>query len=296
MTQRLTTPIFGIDSYGATPAFIHHEIGSKFAGRYSSHEPGKYITSSEYRTDLDNDIALISVFEDGATNARGGYDQGKDDALFAAQQTRDAGRPNNRPIFAAVDFDATLADVEAYFDGWAAVLGREHCGPYSQYAIVAGLLDKGFGWAWQTVAWSGGEVDSRAKVLQYEINLTIDGHGIDYNHAYYEDFGQWNYVEPKVVDKHDYERFYKGPFYYKGHKLDERALVEEYDSLRKHPRLNAKKLAPVRADLRLCAERIASLASVHREPGKKLAPAWSAFDRGVRYQLIIARAEGKEIL
>lgn len=290
---RLTKPIFGIDSYEQIPASIHHEVYSKFAGRYSSHQSGKAVTAAEYRHDRDNDIGLVSVFEDSATNSLNGYDQGKADATFAEKQTREAGRPEGRPIYFAVDTDVS-ADVEkisAYFDGVAAVLGREHCGGYGGYSTVAYLFDKGFKWGWQTLAWSYGKVDKRAQIYQYEVNLSIAGLSVDYDHAYYEDFGQWEY---KPAPVHQYDRFYRGPFHWRGHVLREREAVEEFDKLIKHPIRNKKKLAESRVQLKLCADRIASLASRHREPGKVLPAAWSPFDRDWRYTNIIRRYHGKE--
>jgi hypothetical protein len=297
MTERLSKPIFGMDSYGPLPVAIHHEVYSKFAGRYTSHTRGKALTAAEYRDDKAGGIALVSVFEDNANNAVMGYEQGKSDALFAEQQTKDAGRPDGRPIYFAVDMDVSqdVTKIDPYFDGVASVLGKDHCGPYGGYSTVAHLFDKGFKWGWQTAAWSYGNIDKRAQVYQYEFNLKIGGFSVDYNHAYYHDFGQWGYTPPPPPEKHDYNRFYPGPFVYNGRTLDERALVEEYDKLIKHPALNHKKLLAVRADLLLCAERIASLASVDRVPGKRLPPEWSAFDRGWRYMNIIHRYQGRVV-
>ena len=294
MTQRLTHPIFGIDSYGPTPTTLHHEIGSHFAYRYTSRQEGKAITGLEYQKNLDAGIGTVIVFEDGATNALMGYDQGKSDAEFAQRQCVAAGMEPTRPICFAVDAEVDPVKTDSYFAGVAAVKGKDASGPYGDYDVCANLAHQGFKWFNQTCAWSGGRIFELAQLYQYEINLTIQGHGIDYDHAYYEDYGQWGY-KPTVVEPHDYQRFYAGPFFYRDTWIRERKLVEDYDKLRRHPRINAKKLAEIRRLLALDLERIASKASRHRVPGKLSPPEWSAFDRGERYQLIAKRVKGEVV-
>jgi hypothetical protein len=297
MDERLTKPIFGIDSYGPTPVGVHHAIGSHFAFRYTSHQAGKAITRDEYETNTRAGIATVVVFEDGATNALLGYDQGRDDAMFAQEQCVAAGMEPSRPITFAVDADvnADLSRIDAYFAGVATVKGKDNCGPYGSFYLCEHLRAQGFKWFSQTVGWSDGHISEAAQLYQYEINLTVDGCGIDYDRAYYADFGQWGYKPALPVDEYDYERFYEGPFQYKGKMLHERALVIEYDKLIKHPRLNAKRLDEIKALLKLDLERIASRASAHRVPGKTLPMEWSAFDRGTRYKLIAMRVKGEVV-
>lgn len=296
MATRLTKPIFGVDSYGPTPTSLHHEIGSHFAFRYSSHQEGKAITKAEYMDNTDADIATVVVFEDGAGNALLGYDQGRNDALFADQQTRAAGRPSGRPLYFAVDEDVTDLDrLDAYFAGVATVMGKDYCGPYGSAPVCAHFFAQGFKWGAQTCAWSEGEIDSKAQIYQYAINMTIQGYSIDYDRAYYEDYGQWGYKPPAPTDKHDYDRFFEGPFRYKGKRIYERQLVIDYDSFMKHPRRNAKKLDAIKELLKLDLERLASVASIHRMPGELLPAEWSAFDRGTRYQLIAKRVKGEVV-
>jgi Domain of unknown function (DUF1906) len=292
MASRLTTPIFGIDSYGPAPVSVHHSVGSKFAARYLSHEPGKHITSTEYNDDKANDIGLIGVFEDAATNALRGYDQGKADAEYAEAQAKAAGMPDGRPIYFAVDTDTTGESVSAYFDGAAAVLGRNRVGPYGSFTVVAYLMDKGFSWAWQTYAWSGGQVFGRAQVLQYSNGHTVGGIGVDFDHAFYDDYGQWDYTPPVPVQPHHYEQFYDKVFEYKGVKFNERLMIIEYDKLIQHPKLHAKRLKELKRHITLDMERIASKASKHREPGKVLPEEWTPFRRGERYKAMAPRSKG----
>jgi len=294
MAGRLRHPIFGVDSYGMTPPSIQHAIYSRFIVRYSAHMPGKAITEDEARMYKAADIDIVSVFEDGAGNALMGYDQGREDGMFAEQQTREAGRPSGRPVFFAVDEDVNeeLSRLDAYFAGVATVMGKENCGPYGSADVCSHFFQQGFGWGYQTLAWSGGEVDERAQIYQYAINLNIRGVQIDYDHAYYEDYGQWFYKRSDPDPMH-YDRYFMGPFEYKGHKLHERDLVMECDHLARHPRVNRKKLAAVRKELALCADRIRGLAAEHREKDKTLPPEWAPFWRWWRYPRIANRAMGK---
>ena len=86
------------------------------------------------------------------------------------------------PIYFAVDFDGSWGQVAAYFDGVVAVLGKARAGVYGSYSIVesaAGTVD----WLWQTYAWSGGRVSSKAHVLQWKNGVTIGGLDCDLDKA-----------------------------------------------------------------------------------------------------------------
>ena len=205
--------------------------------------------------------------------------------------------PAGRPIGFAVDHDVNdqLSSIDAYFAGVAAVLGHDNCGPYGGYYTCAHLKELGFGYFQQAIAWSDGHVLEEAALYQYAINLTVQDHGVDYDHAYWEDYGQWDYTAPVPVLPHHYEWFIDKTFHYKGRSFNEREIVIEYDKLMAHPRLHKSRLAELRVFIALDMERIASKASKHREPGKILTPEWQVFKRDWRYQSLAPRRKGEVV-
>jgi hypothetical protein len=107
------------------------------------------------------------VFEDGATRAISGRQAGYDDAVYAAAQAKAIGIPVTCPLFFAVDDDLDPARVKAYFEGVRSAKIPNPAGPYGSFRIVEALLDWSLAdYAWQTVAWSGGNVSKRAHLYQ----------------------------------------------------------------------------------------------------------------------------------
>lgn len=112
--------------------------------------------------------------------------------------------PAGRPIFFAVDFDASSgqeAAISTYLDGAASVLGKAGTGVYGGYTVVKHALDGDHcRWAWQTYAWSGGKWDTRAQLQQYSNDHVIGGVGLDYDRSTKSDFGQWRIGWTPSVD------------------------------------------------------------------------------------------------
>ncbi|MGW2213219.1 hypothetical protein ACWCV3_28460, partial [Streptomyces sp. NPDC001781] len=83
------------------------------------------------------------------------------------------------------------AGVDGPLAGAGSVIGRDRVGIYGGYYPVKRALDAGKAtWAWQTVAWSGGQWDARA-VIRQGLQKTINGVSCDLNTATAEDYGQW---------------------------------------------------------------------------------------------------------
>jgi peptidoglycan hydrolase-like protein with peptidoglycan-binding domain len=104
--------------------------------------------------------------------------------------------PAGRPIYFAVDWDATDAQKPAianYLKGAAQALGgKQHVGVYGSYYVVKYMLDHDVvDYGWQTYAWSGGLRDKRAQIYQRLNGQHLAGLSVDFNTAYHEDFGQW---------------------------------------------------------------------------------------------------------
>jgi hypothetical protein len=134
--------------------------GIKFVCRYLSHSPSKNLTASEARKLTDAGIWIVVVWETTAERALAGKAGGAADAGDARTQARDCGMPDGRPVYFAVDWDASSGQqsaINAYLDGAASILGRDQVGIYGGYGPVKRALDGGHAtWAWQTYAWSGG--------------------------------------------------------------------------------------------------------------------------------------------
>ncbi|WP_052397243.1 glycoside hydrolase domain-containing protein [Streptomyces sp. NRRL F-5123] len=166
--------------------------GIAFAARYLSHNPSKNLTKSEAADLAAHGVWAVVVWETTAQRASTGRAAGIADAKAAAAQAAACGMPPLRPIFFAVDFDASPSAVVAYFQGVVSVLGLARTGVYGGYRVVSYLLDHRLAtWAWQTVAWSQGRWDSRAHIRQYASTVRIGGVSCDKNTSMHPDFGQW---------------------------------------------------------------------------------------------------------
>lgn len=274
-SPRLQHPRLGLDSTGEIGIGTHRRLGSTFAIRYLSRYSWKVLTASEVASYHRNGLDICVVFEDGAQNALGGYGQGVSDATFAREQARALGMPAGRPIYFAVDYDASgdPGATDPYFDGVASVLGRHLCGPYGGYTVVKHQLDRGFGFAWQTYAWSGGRLDPRAQLYQFD---NSNG-SYDRDKGLNEDFAQWDY---RLAPPPDPDAMYPaGPFRINARlELSEHATVKEAQRLLKASRANQQRLAVLWQHLKLLRDRVKS------EATRDHPASWSLYRRGDRWQ------------
>lgn len=197
---------FGLDYSFDAPVnpTEHHSVGSTFAVRYLNGAHPKAITRAEVVALHNGKISVVVVYESTARRALEGHAAGIADARAAVSLAGSIGLPGGRPIYFAVDFDATPGDQAAinnYFKGIHEVL--DNTGPagfptgtpvgvYSGYWPLKRLFDaKLVDYGWQTYAWSGRNLDKRACLYQFSNGHGISGHAVDYNHALKTDFGQW---------------------------------------------------------------------------------------------------------
>lgn len=193
----------GVDyAWGRPSIGSLHAGGYAFAARYLSWDTtGKNLSHSEAEDLRSHGVDVVVVWESGATNALGGHSQGVADAKEAEKQAKECGQPDGRPIYFAVDFDASSGEegaIGSYFDGVASVLGRDRTGVYGGYYVVKHLFDTGkVHYAWQTYAWSAGQWDKRAQLRQVLNDISVGGVDSDLDHAVAPDYGQWGYkAEP----------------------------------------------------------------------------------------------------
>lgn len=179
--------------------------GKLFACRYLSHDPSKNLTRTEADDLAAHGVSCVVVWETTAARAGAGRTAGVADAKTAEAQAAAAGMPSGRPIYFAVDYDATPAAVDAYFQGVASVVGVARTGVYGGYRVVKHLKDAGLAaWVWQTSAWSGGQWDPRANLRQPLGTVRINGVSCDIDTAHTPDYGQWTPghtpITPQEID------------------------------------------------------------------------------------------------
>jgi hypothetical protein len=190
----------GVDYAGGTPdPWALTTAGYVFACRYLSSGgpalPGKLLTAPEYRALTAAGVSVAVNWETTATRMLSGYPAGVQDAKAAQTHLEAIGYPaDTRPIYFSADFDATpgqQTQIDDYLRGCASVIGPGRVGIYGSYYVVQRCLNHGTArWAWQTMAWSGGQVDPRAHLVQRIGSVVVDGVECDVNEALRPDFGQ----------------------------------------------------------------------------------------------------------
>jgi hypothetical protein len=185
----------GVDyAWGRPGGAVLAAAGKTFACRYASLDSSKNLTRAEADDLAAHGVSCVLVWETTANRALAGQDAGAADARAALQQAAACGMPDDRPVYFAVDFDATLgqqATIDAYLQGAASVLGARRVGVYGGYWVVSRAMQvKAAAWGWQTVAWSGGQWYDGAHIRQ-DGNEVIAGVDCDKNTASAADFGQW---------------------------------------------------------------------------------------------------------
>lgn len=196
--------VFGIDYAWSRPSVATmSENGVQFIARYLSNDPSKNLSRSEAESVNAAGIWCVVVWETTATRPLSGRSGGVADAERAQAQATAVGMPDDRPIYFAVDWDATTTQqptIDAYMDGVASVVGRDRVGMYGGYGPISRAFDSGkITWGWQTYAWSGGKWDNRAHIQQYKNGVRLGGADVDYNRAMLDDYGQWKVGESPVA-------------------------------------------------------------------------------------------------
>jgi hypothetical protein len=192
--------LLGLDYAGGRPNPSAITAGGfSFACRYLTSGgpglPGKLLTPAEYTALGAAGVAVVPNWETTANRMLGGHDAGVTDAQTANAYLTKLGHPAVRPVFFSADFDATpaqQAEIDDYLRGCASVLGPDRVGVYGSYYVVSRCLDNHTAvWAWQTMAWSGGQVDPRAHIVQRIATAVVGGVECDVNEArILPDYGQ----------------------------------------------------------------------------------------------------------
>lgn len=199
---QLPHPRFGIDYAWGTPnPSAFRSIGVTFAWRYHSDDPSKNLTLGEARELQAAGIDVVTGWESSATRPLAGFDAGRRDAQVCVEQSAACGRTRPpRHVFAFDDDPAAhnLNDLLPYYEGAATVIPKRDCGCYGGYSLVAFLIGHGFGYHFQTYAWSHGLRHPAAQLYQYSNSHNVGGVDTDFDLAFTVDFGQFSYTPTPI--------------------------------------------------------------------------------------------------
>lgn len=187
----------GVDYSGARPSGLCLvRSGKIFAGRYFG--PGgswKLATRAECAALGSSGVTIVSLVEGYANDANLGYAKGAEHARLGHRGATAAGMPAARPLYFAVDFDATtaqLANVAQYMRGAASVIGQSRVGAYGGYRTIEYLWRRGLiAWAFQTYAWSAGRWSAFSHIEQYRNGVLVCGGRVDLCRSKRADYGGW---------------------------------------------------------------------------------------------------------
>ncbi|HEU5218862.1 MAG TPA: DUF1906 domain-containing protein [Gemmatimonadales bacterium] len=189
--------IEGVDySFDHPDAGGLYAVGKRFAGRYIGPGSGlKMLTRAEADDLAAHGLAIVALVEGAAQDALSGFATGKLHAELALEYGRGVGMPEGHPYYAAVDFDVNAEQwprVQAYFQGFASVVGFNRTGMYGGYqAMVWAARDATARWLFQTYAWSAGRWFPDNNMEQYRNDVSLVGGTVDLCRGITPYFGQW---------------------------------------------------------------------------------------------------------
>ena len=189
---------FGIDySFGSGLSVNQMKAaGVTFVCRYLSWQPNpKNINRIEFNNLVASHLHVVLVWEATGRDLVGGFRGGQHDAQEANRQAHALGAGAIPLYFAPCDYDVPEGDqgmINAYLNGASSVIGMGRTGFYGGYWPLKRAFDgHHMSWGWQTYAWSGGNVDHRAHILQYQNAARMGPAEVDYDHSLKADFGAW---------------------------------------------------------------------------------------------------------
>jgi hypothetical protein len=182
-------------AFATVPVPALTAAGVRFACRYLSTDPAKNLTASERDALHAAGISIVLVWETTGTSPKSGHAAGLAEAKTARAQATVLGFPANLPIYYAVDFDPTtaqLAEVLDYLHGAADAEGaKDRVGVYGSYDVAEAAANAGYAYLWQTYAWSSGQWASAAVIRQTLNGARIGGADVDLDEATAGNYGQW---------------------------------------------------------------------------------------------------------
>jgi len=180
--------------------------GKKFVARYVVPQSmaWKRLTKEEAQLTNDAGLDIVAVFESTANRMLKGQDAGMADAEAFLKEAALIGIPKGSGAYFACDFDVQsdqMTVVEKYMRGVAVELGKDYrSGGYGSYRFIEEMAKRNAAELfWQTYAWSGGKVSTKAHFIQYSNGHTYNGFSYDLNRTLAQDFGAWNLNAKPVI-------------------------------------------------------------------------------------------------
>ncbi|HEU5219177.1 MAG TPA: DUF1906 domain-containing protein [Gemmatimonadales bacterium] len=194
---------YGVDySFDRPSPVCLKSKGWWFACRYFGPGSGKLATPAEVKAIHAAGLSVVALAEGYARDALLGYEKGAEHARMADTAAFQAGMPNDRPIYFAVDFDMTVAQrpaVRAYLKGCADVMGAERVGVYGGIRTTEWAWQNRYAaWVFQTYAWSNGVWGDHAYLRQFSNNRAACGGTVDLCYATVTDWGQWPHAKETI--------------------------------------------------------------------------------------------------
>jgi len=163
----------------------------------------KRLTRTEAELITAAGMKVVSVFQRGTSDVKGGATNGTRDGKAAYQEAALVGQPPGTAVYFAVDYDAQPVDynaIEAYLLAAAKELPGYLVGVYGSYAVIEEMAKRSACQRfWQTYAWSKGKLSKAANLYQYQNGQTLVGHTVDFNDGLGCE-GWWD-TNPQTVEK-----------------------------------------------------------------------------------------------
>lgn len=177
--------MLGVDASARIPSAALKDLrswGVRFVGRYL-----QTLVAPEVDDIAAAGLYLLSIFEANPTHVS--YftqSQGARDGAKAKLRALAAGQPEGSVVHATVDMDlrgASLKVLDAYLPAFADALAPFKAGLYGSNAVLQYASGPKVVSRWQTMAWSGGEINAQADIYQWAGGAMLFGQDVDIDWA-----------------------------------------------------------------------------------------------------------------
>jgi hypothetical protein len=184
-----------VDCSGAAACLA--ENGYTFVGRYLGRHAAD-LTAAEVKALTDAGLFIVSLIENGSPTSVDFFttQQGQSDATFAFARAHALGQPIDAPLYFAVDFDASLDDVQGAISQYFSAVSAElqslagagqpmyPVGVYGSGQTCQWLLNNHqvlFAWLAESTGWAGFDTFVDWNIKQFASNGPVCGLSVDGN-------------------------------------------------------------------------------------------------------------------
>jgi hypothetical protein len=177
--------------------------GRRFVCRYYANSGKKRLNKNEAQTLSGAGLKIVVVWEDGfpTSSSYFSFTKGVDDGTSAYHDALQIGQPAGSPIYFAVDYDASNADlagvINDYFNGITQGLklasrnNMEHpVGVYGSGATCGFILKRGlatYSWLAMSSGWQGHEFSNWH--IRQSAGITYSGIAVDFDESNNDGYG-----------------------------------------------------------------------------------------------------------